>query len=138
MLGAIHFPVLRIESSVPRPLSSGPMQPSFGARQWAGVFLGPVLFVAAGLGLRPTGLNSAACWAAATVFLMATWWITEPLPLWVTACLPLVLFPAFGSVSFKDVALQYFDPVNFLFLGGMMIAASACGSLVYDRIESVE
>src|ERR1041385_2523507 len=123
MLGAIHFPVLGIESSVPRPLSSGPMEPSFGARQWAGVFLGPVLFVAAGLGLRATGLNSAACWAAATVFLMATWWITEPLPLWVTACLPLVLFPAFGSASFKDVALQYFDPVNFLFLGGMMIAA---------------
>ncbi len=110
------------------------MQHTFGLRQRVGVFLGPALFVALGLGLRATGLKAEACWAAATVFLMATWWITEPLPLWATACLPLVLFPLFGAARFPDVLVQYFDPVNFLFLGGMMIAACMEQSGLHRRI----
>ncbi|MGE0387803.1 MAG: SLC13 family permease, partial [Gammaproteobacteria bacterium] len=60
----------------------------------------------------------------ATVLLMATWWITEPLPLWATALVPLVAFPLLGIAGPFATALQYFDPANFLFLGGMWIAAS--------------
>ena len=55
---------------------------------------------------------------------MATWWMTEPVPLWATGCIPLLAFPLLGIASPFAVVLQYFDPVNFLFLGGMMIAAS--------------
>jgi sodium-dependent dicarboxylate transporter 2/3/5 len=55
---------------------------------------------------------------------MSAWWIAEPLPLWATAALPLILFPLTGVASFFAVALQYFDPINFLFLGGMFIAGA--------------
>jgi len=93
-------------------------------RQRAGAALGPVLFLASGLGLRHgAGLAGPEAWAGAVVVLMACWWITETLPLWATACLPLPLFPLFGSAPLFTTALQYFDPVNFLFLGGMWIAA---------------
>lgn len=87
--------------------------------------LGPVLFVAVGLGLGAfDDLSFAARWSGAVVVLMATWWITEPLPLWATACIPIIAYPLIGVAPLHAVVLQYFDPVNFLFLGGMMIAAA--------------
>ncbi|MBI3832109.1 MAG: SLC13 family permease [Planctomycetes bacterium] len=104
----------------------------YGARQWIGLVLGVALFLALGLGLKAHGLPHAASWAAASVALMSVWWICEPVPLWVTACMPVILFPCFGVAPESDsflqtlfnVALQYFDPLNWLFLGGMFIAAS--------------
>jgi sodium-dependent dicarboxylate transporter 2/3/5 len=89
-----------------------------------GLALGPLAFLALGLGLGAAGLAPPAAWAAATVALMALWWITEPVPLWATALAPLVFFPTLCGLGFGEVALQYLDPVNFLFLGGMWIAAS--------------
>jgi sodium-dependent dicarboxylate transporter 2/3/5 len=96
----------------------------FDLRGRVGLVLGPVLFVTVGLWLDGHGLSFEARWVGALVALMATWWITEPMPLWATACLPLLVFPVLGVAAPYEVALQYFDPVNFLFLGGMMIAAS--------------
>jgi sodium-dependent dicarboxylate transporter 2/3/5 len=96
----------------------------FDTRQRVGLMLGPLLFVAVGLWLGHQGLAFEARWTGAVVVLMATWWITEPLPLWATGCVPLIAYPLLGVGSVFDIALQYFDPVNFLFLGGMMIAAS--------------
>ena len=55
---------------------------------------------------------------------MSCWWITEPVPLWATACVPVVTFPLLSGASLWITLLQYVDPVNFLFLGGMWIAAS--------------
>jgi solute carrier family 13 (sodium-dependent dicarboxylate transporter), member 2/3/5 len=81
------------------------------------------MFVLSGLLLKKQGISGTQSWAAATVVWMAVWWITEPVPLWATACLPLVCFPIFSGVRLDGVLVQYFDPVNFLFLGGMWIAA---------------
>ncbi|HYG75799.1 MAG TPA: SLC13 family permease [Planctomycetota bacterium] len=97
---------------------------SFELREWIGLFLGPALFCAVGFLLKAKGLNASAAWAGATVVLMATWWITEPIPLWATACLPIVLFPVLCDLPIFPLLLQYVDPINFLFLGGMLIAAS--------------
>lgn len=89
-----------------------------------GVLLGPLGCIATNLALRWAGHPASAAWAAGVVFLMACWWITEPFPLWVTALLPLPLFPLLGVASFWPTLLEYFAPVNFLFLGGMWIAAA--------------
>ncbi len=94
------------------------------ARQRVGWVLGPVAFAASGWSLTAAGLAPAQSLAAATVLLMATWWITEPVPLWATALLPIVVFPLARAAPLSEVVLQYFDPVNFLFLGGMWIAAA--------------
>ena len=53
---------------------------------------------------------------------MATLWITEIIPLVVTAFLPLVLFPLFGILSSSDVAAQYINNTIFLFIAGLLIA----------------
>ncbi|MGH8614757.1 MAG: SLC13 family permease, partial [Gammaproteobacteria bacterium] len=66
-------------------------------RQRIGLALGPVLFLA--LGLTAGGLGGPARWTAAAVAWMVIWWITEPVPLWLTACIPLVVFPLSGTAS---------------------------------------
>jgi solute carrier family 13 (sodium-dependent dicarboxylate transporter), member 2/3/5 len=68
--------------------------------------------------------------AAAVGVLMALWWLTEALPIHVTACVPLVLFPALGvfgpglGANLAAAARPYADPYIFLFAGGMCIAAA--------------
>jgi sodium-dependent dicarboxylate transporter 2/3/5 len=68
--------------------------------------------------------------AAAVTALMALWWLTEAVPIHVTACLPLVLFPlgrVFGPDPLAGAvasAAPYADPYIFLFTGGMCIAAA--------------
>lgn len=68
--------------------------------------------------------------AAAVTALMAFWWLTEALPIQVTACVPLLLFPLLGVFGgglgdeVRGAVGPYIDPYIFLFLGGMCIAAA--------------
>ena len=59
---------------------------------------------------------------AAVALLMALWWITQALPLAITALMPLVLFPLLGIMSAKDTAAQYMNDIIFLFIGGFLVA----------------
>lgn len=60
---------------------------------------------------------------------MATWWITEALPIPATSLLPLFLFPLLGILPIQSAASPYANPVIYLFLGGFLIAAALerCG-----------
>ena len=68
--------------------------------------------------------------AAAVVACMAVWWLTEALPIYWTACLPLLAFPLLRPFAgglgdnLRATALPYVDPYMFLFAGGMTIAAA--------------
>ncbi len=59
---------------------------------------------------------------AAVAVLMALLWMTEAVPLAVTALLPLVLFPLLGIASSQVVAGRYMNSTVFLLLGGFLIA----------------
>lgn len=108
--------------------------PPLTPRGRLGLLLGPALLLACGLGLAALGLKPEAAWAAGVVALMAAWWITEPLPLWATALLPLPLFPLLAGVRFAETLVQYFEPVNFLFLGGMWLAAAMQQWGLHERL----
>lgn len=58
----------------------------------------------------------------AIALLMAIWWITEAVPLAVTALLPVVLFPLLGVVDGKTISAMYFNHLIFLFIGGFLMA----------------
>jgi len=58
----------------------------------------------------------------AVVVLMVTLWTNEGLPLAVVSLLPIVLFPAAGVLSTKEAAVNYANPIIYLFLGGFLIA----------------
>jgi len=55
---------------------------------------------------------------------MAVWWMTEAIPLYATALLPLGLVPLLGAGSAKDAAAPYGNEAIFLFLGGFLMALS--------------
>ena len=59
---------------------------------------------------------------AAVAVWMAVWWMTEAVPLPVTALLPVVTFPLLGIMAGKQVAPLYVNSIIFLFLGGFMVA----------------
>src|SRR5690606_24439470 len=65
---------------------------------------------------------------------MATWWITEAVPIPATALLPLVLFPLLDIQSIGDTAAPYANPVIFLFLGGFVIALAMQRHGLHRRI----
>jgi sodium-dependent dicarboxylate transporter 2/3/5 len=52
---------------------------------------------------------------------MAAWWLTEAVPLAVTALLPVVLFPVFGVADIRATTAPYANPLIFLFLGGFLL-----------------
>lgn len=94
-----------------------------------GLFLGPALFVLVLALPEPGGISTSAWRVTAVAALMATWWVTEALPLAATALLPLALFPVLGVLTIEPAAAPYANSVIFLFMGGFLIAAAfeRCG-----------
>jgi sodium-dependent dicarboxylate transporter 2/3/5 len=92
------------------------------ARQRVGLILGPALFLLVIFNTAPSGMSDVAWRAAAVGALMATWWITEAVPIPATALLPLVLFPLLGVLKIDSAAAPYANPVIFLFMGGFLLA----------------
>lgn len=84
--------------------------------------LGPVLFICINFLPAPELLNPVAWKVISVAAWMITWWITETVPLPVTALIPLLLFPLIGIFEIKEAAASYAHPVIFLFMGGFMIA----------------
>ncbi len=66
--------------------------------------------------------NRKVTYTFAIALLMAIWWITEAIPLAVTALIPVVLFPLFGVVDGKTISAMYFNHLIFLFIGGFIMA----------------
>ncbi|MCB1748062.1 MAG: SLC13/DASS family transporter [Gammaproteobacteria bacterium] len=80
----------------------------------------PLEFVdAAGL-LQP--LSPAARGTLALAACMATWWLSEALPVSATALVPIALFPVLGLDRLDAVAAAYAHPLIFLFFGGFLLS----------------
>ncbi len=100
--------------------AQGAPSPARAWRHWLGLALGPLLGAMAYL-LLPASLSADGKAAAAIAVLMATWWVTEALPLPVTALLPIVLFPALGVAEIDNVVPPYANDIIFLFMGGFIL-----------------
>lgn len=53
---------------------------------------------------------------------MALWWVTEAVPMAVTALLPIVFFPLTGALDIGSTTSAYGDKYVFLYLGGFLVA----------------
>ena len=101
--------------------------------QRVGLWLGPLLFLLMLLLDLEPGRPEVTRMAAVAV-LMATWWITDAIPLFATALLPLLLFPILGIGRTGETAPIYFNSTIVLFLGGFMIALTMEKWDVHRRI----
>jgi len=88
-----------------------------------GFALGPALFVLI-LVLPIPDLAQEAKVVLGLALWMGVWWVSESVPIYVAALLPLVVFPTSGVSSIVDTSVSYADKIIFLILGGFFLAAA--------------
>jgi len=103
------------------------------AGRW-GLWGGLLLFTIMLLAPAPVGMPLAAWRAAAVIALMATWWMTQALPLTVTALVPFLAFPLLGIMNATETAASYYSPILFLVLGGAIIALAIERTGLHSRL----
>ncbi|MFC3850716.1 SLC13 family permease [Corynebacterium hansenii] len=102
-------------------------------RKRFGLITGLVLSVAVYF-FMPSDLDHMLRGTAAIAVLMAAWWMSEAIPITVTALLPLVLFPALGIAKIGDFSGEYTAPTIFLFMGGFLLALAMQRWNLHKRI----
>lgn len=88
----------------------------------AALAAGPLVFIILQMLGKPDTMPASAFDVLSVTIWMAIWWITEAIPIAVTALLPIVLFPLTGAVSIETTSAAYGHKYVFLYLGGFILA----------------
>lgn len=96
------------------------------------LFAGPLAALAAGFLMRDSG--PAVAWTVAVTTLCAAWWITEAVPIPVTALIPIALLPLVGAILPSQAAHAVGDPLILLLMGGFMLSTAMEKSGAHRRI----
>jgi sodium-dependent dicarboxylate transporter 2/3/5 len=87
-----------------------------------GLLSGPLAFILVLFFFQPEGLNPEAKAILASTIWIAIWWITEAIPIAVTALLPIILFPLTGGLDLTQTTASFGHKYVFLYVGGFIIA----------------
>jgi sodium-dependent dicarboxylate transporter 2/3/5 len=98
-----------------------------------GLILGPTLFLVVLFSPIAQDLPWEARIVLASTFWMGSWWITEAIPIYVTALMPLVIFPTLNVTTLGETSANYADRIVFLFLGGFILAKAVEKSNLHRR-----
>ena len=113
---------------------SGDPGPGYTPARIIGLILGPLLFVGTLVFFDPEGLSPEGKAVLASTLWIATWWITEAIPIPVTSLLPVALLPLTGALEGDAVVAAYGDDIIFLFLGGFSLALAMEKWNLHQRI----
>ncbi len=86
------------------------------------ILLGPlgfliILLIPSMPGFSPEGQK-----VIAVAFWMIQWWISEAVPLPVTALVSIICFPLLNILTIQETTNSFGNPIIFLFMGGFMLA----------------
>ncbi|MFT7033984.1 MAG: sodium-dependent dicarboxylate transporter 2/3/5 [Cyclobacteriaceae bacterium] len=82
----------------------------------------------------PEGMKPEALRALGVALLMATWWVTECIPIYATAFVPIALFPLLGILDAGTTTENYGHNYVLMLLGGFFLAKAIELSGLHKRI----
>ncbi len=97
---------------------------------WAGI----VILLGAILVGPPEGMSPEASKALGVALLMAVWWVTECIPIYATAFVPIALFPLLGILDAGTTTANYGHNYVLMLLGGFFLAKSIETSGLHKRV----
>ncbi|MEL0083696.1 MAG: DASS family sodium-coupled anion symporter, partial [Gammaproteobacteria bacterium] len=112
----------------------------YGLLKKSGLIAGPVgagLILLLGhllIAAEASGMARPALHTLALAWWMACWWLTEAVPIAVTALLPIVLIPLLGISPIKVATAPYAHPLVMLFMGGFIIGIAMQRHQLHRRI----
>ena len=92
-----------------------------GLSYWMALFAGPLVLLFTLLTSPPQGMSQEAWYMVGVATLMAIWWVSEVVPIPVTALTPIVIVPLLGIASIREVTAPFANPTIYLFFGGFML-----------------
>jgi len=114
-----------------------PELPIIMSKKYIGLFTGIIAFIVILLLPEPEGLSLQAKSAAAVVVLMSIWWITEAIPVFATAFLPMALYPLLEILPASKTAVNYGHNYVLMMLGGFFLGKAIENQNLHKRIALV-
>ncbi|MEO0365191.1 MAG: DASS family sodium-coupled anion symporter [Pseudomonadota bacterium] len=103
---------------------------------WSGLIMaGVLLVIGEPESLTVSGRALSPAWVTLCLLVvMATWWVTEAIPIPVTALLPMIVLPLTGTRTMAEAAAPYMHPVVVLLMGGFIFAKALERWRLHERI----
>ena len=102
-----------------------------------GLAVGALALLAGVLAPLPADMSRGGLVVAGLVVLMASWWMTEAIPLTATALMPFIVLPFAGVMTARETASAYYSPILFLLLGGAFIALAIERTGLHRRLALI-